>query len=781
MADSHVQMAIIGAGPGGLGAAMNAAHHKVSHILFEKSELGNTIFDYQLRKHVMAEPSNLPLRSQLPFEAGTREAILESWHTSVKEAGVNVEFAEVTSIEKSGAVFRISHSKGSLTADSVVLAIGMQGTPRKLGVPGEDLPHVAYTLSDPDAFEGRNILVVGAGDSAIENAMGLMEKNSVTILNRKGEFPRAKEANAAAVGKAIESGKLRCYFNSKMLEVTDDSIRVETPDGEVTAACDHIIARIGAILPRKFLESCGIEFTSADRSAIPVVNAQYESNVPGLYIIGALIGYPLIKQAINQGFEVVEHFLGNPVEPADQVIIEEKLGHLPGDVNDNLNKIRDSLRLFRDLSTPQFRELISDSDVRVLKRGQIVFEKDDFTDTFFSVVQGSVAVQLEGGRKVVFGPGNFFGEVGLYSGRRRTATVIVDNDCVLLETKRRQILKLISSVESVKWAIDQVFVLRVLQVAVFPDAEAGSLKKLLSVIKPQNFKKGEVFFHEGDPGERLYVVRKGSVKVSRKNSEGVDVTQTYLPAGNYVGEMALLADEPLPRTATVSAAVPCETFYVERADILEFLELNPGTKERMRKLAEERRVENLIAQQDAQKGELLNFIFKEGITDAENVLIIDSDLCVGCDNCEKACAATHNGYSRLDRKGGESFASIQVPISCRHCENPLCMIDCPPDALERKPDGEIIIKETCIGCGNCQTNCPYGVIQMVYNEPPSSFNLFDWFRPKKEKDKGPAVAAKCDMCEKLGSGPACVRSCPTGAAMRVNPVEMMNIIEGKSR
>ena len=123
-------------------------------------------------------------------------------------------------------------------------------------------------------------------------------------------------------------------------------------------------------------------------------------------------------------------------------------------------------------------------------------------------------------------------------------------------------------------------------------------------------------------------------------------------------------------------------------------------------------------------GEVLNFVLSEGVSDADNVLLIDSDLCVGCDNCEKACAATHNGYSRLDRKGGKSFASVQVPISCRHCENPLCMLDCPPDALERQPDGEVVIKETCIGCGNCVTNCPYGVIQLVYDKSKPSFSLF---------------------------------------------------------
>src|SRR5690606_12461573 len=110
---------------------------------------------------------------------------------------------------------------------------------------------------------------------------------------------------------------------------------------------------------------------------------------------------------------------------------------------------------------------------------------------------------------------------------------------------------------------------------------------------------------------------------------------------------------------------------------------------------------NVTTNWNEASGSLLDFMMKQGITDAENVLLIDSDLCVACDNCESACAATHKGYSRLDRNGGKSFASIQIPVSCRHCENPLCMLDCPPDALTRTPSGEVLIKDSCIGCGNC--------------------------------------------------------------------------------
>lgn len=764
----NYDLVILGAGPAGLSAAANAAFHKLSYLLIEKAEIGNTIYEYQLRKHVMAEPMRLPLRAKVSFAAGSRESVLESWSKSIKDLGVNLKKGEVSVIKKVGETFHIKAGSIECTTAKVILAIGMQGSPRKLGVPGDDLPHVAYTLSDPDAFNGITVAVVGAGDAAIENAIALSAHNKVILINRGSEFARAKEANVSLVQKAISTGKIRCFYDTTISSVSAGSFVLETPDGEQTLACDHIIGRLGCIMPRKFLENCGIAFSSDDPAAPPSVSEFYESNVPGLFILGALIGYPLIKQAINQGFEVVQHLIGQPVPPADQVLIEEKLKGLEGDVNNNLAVIRESLPLFADLSVPQFRELITESSLHILDKGQEIFKRNDYTDTFFSVVSGSVAVELPNGASVEIVKGNFFGEMGLISGRRRSATVRAGASCILLETPRKQMIKLISSVKSVKTAIDRSFVLRALQTTIFPDADFQTLQTLASQVQQQNIKKGHVIFKEGDSGDAIYVVRKGSVKISRRNSDGEDIVQTYLPAGSLFGEMAILQEDSPIRSATVIAAVPCELLILHKDHAAVFFDKNPRVKEAVEKMADARRVQNLLHSQDEDVSEMLDFMFKEGLSDAENVLTINSDLCVSCDNCEAACAATHGGYSRLDRKGGKSFASIQIPISCRHCENPLCMLDCPPDALTRKPNGEVVIRDSCIGCGNCVRNCPYGVIQMVYDDKGSSFSLFDWFKGSK-KEKGPAKAAKCDLCEGLKGGPACVRACPTGAALRTNP------------
>ena len=775
----HFEVAIIGAGPAGIGAATNAAHHNISHVLIEKGEIANTIYDYQLRKHVMAEPSRLPLRARCRFEAGTREKILLEFAEDVRSQRVNFLKGEVSKIVRVPDRFEIHVNNKVCTASKVVLAIGVQGSPRKLGVPGEDGGSVAYTLSDPDAFNGKHILVVGAGDAAIENALALGENNTVSLINRGGEFARAKEANSKLILGAIQSGRIRCFYNATIARLESGVSFINTPEGEVTVQCDHLIARLGCVLPRKFLESVGVEFPNAEPTAVPVVNSRYESNVPGLYILGALIGYPLIKQAINQGYEVIEHIRGAEVEPADQPLLEERFDKITAGFRSTFSKIADNLPLFKDLSSPQMREMVIDSNVHQVDVGRIVFEKDDHTDSFWSVISGSVEIEVDQDRRVTLAQGDFFGEIGLISGRRRTATVrAAEPGTILLETPRKQILKLIASVKSVRRALDEVFMLRALQTSIFPEVERSFLEALVKKAKMKNFKKGEALFAEGDVGDALYVIRKGSVKISRRNRAGVDVAQTYIAAGNYVGEISLLSERDEPRTATVSAAVACETIIIEKSDFQELLKHFPAARERISLLAQERKVENVVTNWSETSGSILDFMMTEGLTDAENVLLIDSDLCVGCDNCESACASTHGGHSRLDRKGGKSFASIQLPISCRHCENPLCMLDCPPDALTRLHNGEVIIRDSCIGCGNCVGNCPYGVIHIVHDHIHKSPPLWNWLG-LGTVEEGPAKAAKCDMCYSLRGGPACVRACPTGAAMRVDAEKLVKIANSK--
>jgi thioredoxin reductase/CRP-like cAMP-binding protein/Fe-S-cluster-containing hydrogenase component 2 len=793
------QVAIIGAGPAGLSAAARAAQTGMSHILLEASPyLGYTIYRYQKRKHVMAEPNLLPLRSDLAFTAGSREQILDAWNSGTERCRAQYRYnAEVRAIQGERDNFTLTlTNRETLTAARVILAIGLQGNLRKLGVPGEDLPFVQYQLDDPREYGGETIIVVGAGDAAIENAVSLAEQNTVIIINRRHEFSRAKEGNLNAITQAIDSGQIQCLYNCAPVRAEANTeaggkpgrLLLKTENGEADLACDRIIARLGANPPRQFVESGGVRFPNDDPNSVPAVSAQYESNVPGLYIIGALAGYPLIKQAMNQGYEVVEFIAGRPVEPADEPLLRDKFQAIPGrpSVAKALDLIIQRIPLFSDLTTLQLREFMLDSTITAPAPEEVIFALNDYSSSFYSILNGEVRIQIDpndASRQVALRAGQFFGEMGLISGRRRSATVRAGTGCVLIETPRRSMLKLLSSIAAVQRRIDETFLLRAIQGQLAPQVPEADLAEVVHSATVAQFDAGATLYREGDQDDSLHLIRRGSVTQSRTVG-GREIVLSYLAAGNYVGELALLTDSP--RNTTVRAAIATETIRLGGKALKTLFKQHPHLFTSVRKKAQERLAQLARVQNDPEAGDVVSFLVKQGLGEATDVLLIDESLCVHCDNCEKACAETHQGTSRLRRSAGPTYANVHVPTSCRHCEHPHCMKDCPPDAIHRAPNGEVFIADNCIGCGNCERNCPYGVIQMAYMDEARKPSLLSWllfgFGPgpgqAPEGEHAPDAAkkaTKCDMCKDLPGGPACVRACPTGAALRVSPEQFMAI------
>jgi CRP-like cAMP-binding protein/Fe-S-cluster-containing hydrogenase component 2/thioredoxin reductase len=786
-----VEIAIVGSGPGGISAAARAAELKVPHVLLEAApHLSNTIYRYQKGKHVMAEPEALPLRSPLVFSQGSREAILEAWDQGVAKLAVNVRHgAEVSAIKKLDDVFEITVGRSEkILARNVVLGIGLQGNIRKLGVPGDDAPFVQYTLDDPDEYEAETIIVVGAGDAAIENAVALAKQNQVVIVNRRDEFARAKEGNLRNITKAIEDGTIECYFGAAPERVDKLSVGrkpgrliLNTPKGRAQILCDRIIGRLGANPPRAFVEACGVVFPNKDPAAVPAISERYESNVPGLYIVGALGGYPLIKQAMNQGYEVVEYILGNTVEPADEPLLRAKFEKMPGfkSVSMALAKMQAAVPLLATITPLQLREFMIDSQIRSPKAGEVIFKRNDYTNSFYCVIEGQVQVAVDetGDKRITLGSGEFFGEMSLISGRRRSATVYAGPGCVLIETPRRSMTKLINSVEAVKKLVDRTFIERALAARFGEDVTPAQVKEVVVGASLARFKAGETLFREGDEGDSLHLVRIGSLTISR-NIGGRDVVLSYVPAGNYVGEMAIIGGGK--RSATARAAVATETIRVDRDAFRKLLTQNPLLRSKLAREVKQRTAENITMQAAASGGDLISFLVGQGLGEATDVLLIDESLCIRCDNCEKACAETHGGTSRLDREAGPTFANVHVPTSCRHCEHPHCMKDCPADAIHRAPNGEVFIADNCIGCGNCERNCPYGVIHMSA-KPKKKPGLLQWLllgagpgpgESPYDPDSHEKKAVKCDMCKDLKAGAACVRACPTGAAIRISPEQL---------
>ncbi len=781
-------LVVVGAGPAGLSAACHAQKNGMKVLLLEKGEVANTIYDYQKGKHVMAEPTMIPLRSDVPFEAGTREFLLKTWTEAAQAAGVTIQRPEeVKSLAKSGDEFAIKTTKGEYRSKYVILAIGVQGNPRTLNVPGATLPHVSTKLVDPSIYDNEDILMVGAGDAAIEGVLALCEKNRVGVVNRNTEFYRLKDALHRDITQKVDAKQVTAFHSAAVERIEEGYAHVKLPDQTVRFKADLVFVRIGAEIPRPFLEKIGIAFASSSPSAPPVLTKHYETNIPGLFMIGAVAGYGLIKQGMNQGYDVVEYLLGRPVEPVEEPIIrDQRLGMLEGTTDERLAVVRATIPLLAGVPDAALREMVLASTVhRDVQARTVVYRENDYSDSLFLILRGRVqmtcSAQASGDKPAVLEVGDFFGEMSLLSGLRRSETVKTTEPCVLIEVPRRAVLRLLNAEPSVKRGIDESFIVRALQLYLLPDAHRTFIRSIASRATTCSYKHGEVVFKEGDQADAFYLVRSGSMKVSKRSGpSGKEVVVNHLPVGRYFGEIALLDPERPTRTATVTATKFSEAIRIKKKDFLTILERYPEFDRQLRENMQKYLVRGLeVSLREVGEDHLINRLLDSGVFEGTDVLLIDENKCVRCDQCVNACANTHGGQTRLYRTEGIIFGHLLVPTSCRHCENPMCMTDCPPgNAIMRDPKGEVFIHpDRCIGCGNCAKNCPYGNIFMVHESKPKEVGPVDRLLAmigvggNESHEEGPTKAVKCDLCKHLGSGPACVRICPTGAAMRVSPNE----------
>ena len=802
-----LDIVIVGSGPAGLSAAGRAAALNMSYILLEKTDhLSDTIYKYQKGKHIMATPVQLELRSDVVFDAGKRETILGFWDDH--GAKLNVAYnADVTGISGAKGDFTVTAADGrSWKGRHVIFAIGTQGNPNRLDIPGADLPHVQYQLNDPTEYIDEHITVVGGGDAGIENARGLAEDaaqgNTVTILNRDAGFIRAKGPNVAALMELAARGRMNPKTETSPSKIEPGWITLQTRDGEERIRCDRVIARLGSAPPRKFVEACGIEFTSPDREAYPKLSPTFETTNPGIFVIGALAGYPLIKHCMNQGYDVVEFINGNTnLTPVDEKLLLKTFEGLPGrrSVDEWLEFLNERVTIFQEVSPLQLREFMLDSSVRAYRAGEVVFERNAPGSSLFAIADGSVVVEIDpndSSKTVPIATGTIFGEVGLISGRRRGATIRAASDAILVEMSRSAALKLMKTAPAANRAITRISLERQLMQIFGSGLTPPDVAEAVDQAEVVTVPAGKPIITEGETGDDIFVIRQGSMVVE-KQIGGKPVFLRYLPAGSYVGEMAVITGDP--RNATVKAAVKSEVVRVPGEAFRKILAAKPALMAKAKAEMASRQDLNGFIESRKESfssavelySETAKFLVDKGIGEATDVLLIDEQLCVGCDNCEKACADSHEGLSRLDREAGATFAHLHVPTSCRHCEHPHCMSDCPPNAIQRGPDGEVFILDTCIGCGNCQRYCPYGVIRMEA-VPPKKPGILSWLffglgpgpgEPskkwaKKHQPEGvevPKKAIKCDMCSGISGGPACVRACPTGAALRVSPEEFLGL------
>src|SRR5258705_7132034 len=763
--ESH-DLIIVGSGPAGLAAASHAQTNGLTYALLERSaHIADTVDAYQARKYVMAEPMMIPARTDVPFQAGSRESILDAWGDHVRERSLNVRFsAEVRSIARADGRFRIRTAAGDeYDAAKVIIAMGTQGNPRKLGVSGEDLPHVRYRLVDPAEHREQDILVVGAGDSALEIAIALAEENRVGLVVRGPEIARANEVLTKEVLSLQANGALTVYFNANVKQVYPGYVDLSVRGDVIRIPTELIFLKLGADAPRKFFESIGVTYSGDAKDARPLLSPVHESSVPGLFLIGAASGRDLIKLGMNQGYEVIEHLMGREVEPADEAVLEERMPFWEGTVRERIQTLRDRVPLLAAADEQQLRDTFLAARVREYRDGEIIIRQNDYTNDFLIIAAGRVELWKRPEKEprevkvAELTAGNFFGEMSLISGRRRTATARAIGPTRLIEIPRKAILKLLGAAPKARALVDQAFLLRAFGGYLFPGIPEAQLGELVELSVVNNLPKDAVVFKEDEPADAFYLIRNGMVKISKKSGEK-EVVLSYLVAGNFFGEAALFSEAD--RTATVTTIFPSDLIKLSKHDFDNFLAAHPDLREAPLRKLEERRIAGLIAEATPGSGNILGDLIREEVVMGTQTLLIDEHRCIRCGNCISACEGVHDdGQARLSLTGIKLY-NLLAPNSCWQCENPLCMLDCPPDAIARDPRGEVYIKSNCIGCGNCERNCPYDNIFMVHEEP--SHSIFAWVKSlftKAKDDVERTVAVKCDLCRGIKGGPACVRSC----------------------
>jgi len=264
------QVVVVGAGPAGIAATLQAKEMGLKYLTVEQDSLGGTVFKYPRGKIVMTQPVALPLAGKMHFRETSKEQLLEFWQAIESRTGISIHYRElVADIRPLAAGFEVKTSRAAYTTDAVLLAIGRRGTPRKLDVPGEDQSKVVYSLIDPEQYANRKVLVVGGGDSALEAALAIADSDGaeVSVSYRGDSFSRAKAKNRTLIDEYAAASKVRLYLESTVNAITPQTVVLEQRGQLLKLDNDAVIVNAGGILPTGFLQQIGISVDTKYGSA----------------------------------------------------------------------------------------------------------------------------------------------------------------------------------------------------------------------------------------------------------------------------------------------------------------------------------------------------------------------------------------------------------------------------------------------------------------------------------------------------------------------------------
>ena len=255
------QVIIIGAGPAGIAATLAAKQNGLKYLSLDQDSLGGTVFQYPRGKIVMTQPVKLPGAGIMHFRETSKEDLLKFWQGIEKQTGINIHYQQsVSNIEATESGFNVTANTKTYQTDKVLLAIGRRGTPRKLDIPGEDLPKVVYRLIDPQQYAQQKVIIVGGGDSALEAALAIADESGseISLSYRSSSFSRAKAKNRERIDAYAASGKIKLYLPSNLLKIDPKTVTLDCNGEMLQLPNDAVIVNAGGILPTGFLKQIGI-------------------------------------------------------------------------------------------------------------------------------------------------------------------------------------------------------------------------------------------------------------------------------------------------------------------------------------------------------------------------------------------------------------------------------------------------------------------------------------------------------------------------------------------
>ena len=461
---------------------------------------------------------------------------------------------------------------------------------------------------------------------------------------------------------------------------------------------------------------------------------------------------------------------------AKRVDSDWTLGELSGRFADH--------KLLGELSAAERLAIVARSRVRRLVPGEALLVEGTYPDAMWLVVDGRLEVGIAVGntpfrRMTTIGPGGTVGEDSLLTdqvsdvgARAVEAATVIGFPKYVLEANA-------ATNERFRGALERLHVGRAAEahlrrlpaLARLPEAALVALREGLCA---ERYRTGDAILSANDQLDVFVLVRRGFVSEIRQH-KGHEITANYLKSGDAFGG----ADSGRKGAAgRFEASTKVELLTIRKPELRALDRKFPGLMTALLPLAGA----------GASPIEGGTALFEQGqladVIHARDLLVIDTRLCVDCDNCVSACERRH-GTSRLDRTGSaQQIGPYQIPASCYHCDDPRCLF-CDVDGIVRLPSGEIQITDQCIGCGQCAERCPYDNIQMALRDP-ESVSLFQRLVPdpilkllgmldESTTDEFERVAVKCDLCAGYSNGPACVRACPVGAAARVDPMKLFTM------